>query len=410
MKMRYRFYTLLVLSLLFFACKDKNANNNSSSENDSTSVNAVSHSKIIKYGVDITDLIESENTISPGHSLSNILSSSGADANSINNLNLVPDSILDPRKINAGNKYTIYNVNDSAHTLRYFVYHKSKQDFVVLEFLEDTIIASIFSKPAISKKRVSGAVITSSLWNAISDSELDINLALKLSDIYAWSIDFFGLQKMDSFIVYYSELYIDNEPIGIDSIYSAIFYHANHPYYAIHFEKENIKGYWDLEGNSLRKAFLKAPLSFSRISSHFTYARKHPIYKTVRPHTGVDYAAPAGTPVMSIGDGVVIAKGYKGGGGNTIKIRHNSVYTTAYLHLSKFASNIKEGTHVSQGQVIGYVGSTGSSTGPHLDFRVWKNGEPINPLKLESPPVEPIPDNLKAEFDSIKIPLIEILK
>ncbi len=410
MKMRYRFYTLLVLSLLFFACKDKNANNNSSSENDSTSVNAVSHSKIIKYGVDVTDLIESENTISPGHSLSNILSSSGADANSINNLNLVPDSILDPRKINAGNKYTIYNVNDSAHTLRYFVYHKSKQDFVVLEFLEDTIIASIFSKPAISKKRVSGAVITSSLWNAISDSELDINLALKLSDIYAWSIDFFGLQKMDSFIVYYSELYIDNEPIGIDSIYSAIFYHANHPYYAIYFEKENIKGYWDLEGNSLRKAFLKAPLSFSRISSHFTYARKHPIYKTVRPHTGVDYAAPAGTPVMSIGDGVVIAKGYKGGGGNTIKIRHNSVYTTAYLHLSKFASNIKEGTHVSQGQVIGYVGSTGSSTGPHLDFRVWKNGEPINPLKLESPPVEPIPDNLKAEFDSIKIPLIEILK
>lgn len=408
--MRYRFYTLLILSLLFFACKDKNANNNSSSENDSTSVNAVSHSKIIKYGVDVTDLIESENTISPGHSLSNILSSSGADANSINNLNLIPDSILDPRKINAGNKYTIYNVNDSTHTLRYFVYHKSKQDFVVLEFLEDTIIASIFSKPAISKKRVSGAVITSSLWNAISDSELDINLALKLSDIYAWSIDFFGLQKMDSFIVYYSELYIDNEPIGIDSIYSAIFYHANHPYYAIYFEKEDIKGYWDLEGNSLRKAFLKAPLSFSRISSHFTYARKHPIYKTVRPHTGVDYAAPAGTPVMSIGDGVVIAKGYKGGGGNTIKIRHNSVYTTAYLHLSKFASNIKEGTHVSQGQVIGYVGSTGSSTGPHLDFRVWKNGEPINPLKLESPPVEPIPDNLKAEFDSIKIPLIEILK
>lgn len=408
--MRYRFYTLLILSLLFFACKDKNANNNSSSENDSTSVNAVSHSKIIKYGVDVTDLIESENTISPGHSLSNILSSSGADANSINNLNLIPDSILNSRKINAGNKYTIYNVNDSAHTLRYFVYHKSKQDFVVLEFLEDTIIASIFSKPAISKKRVSGAVITSSLWNAISDSELDINLALKLSDIYAWSIDFFGLQKMDSFIVYYSELYIDNEPIGIDSIYSAIFYHANHPYYAIYFEKGDIKGYWDLEGNSLRKAFLKAPLSFSRISSHFTYARKHPIYKTVRPHTGVDYAAPAGTPVMSIGDGVVIAKGYKGGGGNTIKIRHNSVYTTAYLHLSKFASNIKEGTHVSQGQVIGYVGSTGSSTGPHLDFRVWKNGEPINPLKLESPPVEPIPDNLKAEFDSIKIPLIEILK
>ena len=152
----------------------------------------------------------------------------------------------------------------------------------------------------------------------------------------------------------------------------------------------------------MRKAFLKAPLKFSRISSGFSYARKHPVYKTVRPHTGVDYAAPAGTPVMSIGDGVVVEKGYKGGGGNTVKVRHNSVYTTAYLHLSRYAKNLQVGSHVSQGEVIGYVGSTGTSTGAHLDFRVWKNGSPINPLTMESPSVEPIPQNAMTEFIALR--------
>ena len=162
-----------------------------------------------------------------------------------------------------------------------------------------------------------------------------------------------------------------------------------------------IANYFDAEGNSLRKAFLKAPLNYKRISSKFTYARKHPVYKVVRPHTGVDYAAPTGTPVVSIGDGVVTMKQYKGGGGNTVKIKHNSTYTTAYLHLSKYAKGLTVGKHVKQGEVIGYVGSTGASTGPHLDFRVWKNGSPIDPLKMQSPPAEPIPAQYKDTFATI---------
>ena len=180
-------------------------------------------------------------------------------------------------------------------------------------------------------------------------------------------------------------------------------------YYAVFYENDDVSGYWDLEGNNVKKAFLKAPLSFSRISSKFTYARKHPIYKTVRPHTGVDYAAPMGTPVMAIGDGVVTFKGYKGGGGHTVKIKHNSTYTSAYLHLSKYGKGIAEGVRVTQGQVIGYVGSSGSSTGPHLDFRIWKNGTPIDPLKMESPPTEPIPANARTEFDSVKTVMVKIL-
>ena len=161
--------------------------------------------------------------------------------------------------------------------------------------------------------------------------------------------------------------------------------------------------YWNAEGESMRKAFLKAPLRFSRISSGFSYRRKHPVSGKVRPHTGVDYAAPAGTPVMSIGDGVVISRGWAGGGGNTVKIRHNSVYTTAYLHLSRYASGLKTGDRVSQGQVIGYVGSTGVSTGPHLDFRVWKGGSPINPLTMESPSVEPLRKENLCALDSARI-------
>ena len=163
--------------------------------------------------------------------------------------------------------------------------------------------------------------------------------------------------------------------------------------------------YWNEKGESMRKAFLKAPLHFSRISSGFSYARKHPVTRRVQPHTGVDYAAPKGTPVMSIGDGTVLSAKYEGAGGNTVRIRHNSVYTTAYLHLSGFGKGIRAGARVSQGQVIGYVGSTGRSTGPHLDFRVWKNGSPINPLKMQSPPAEPLRSEFRPQFDSLKLEL-----
>ena len=355
----------------------------------------------IEYGLIVDSLNRVEGTIQNGQSLGTLFNTLGAGRQSIHQLSTIHDTVFNVRSLRAGKPYYAYYSNDSAAVLHHFVYIESPTDYIVFT-LPDSLTAQRGKKEIHKEMRSAQATIKTSLWNAVVGAGLDMQLALKLSDIYAWNIDFFGLQAQDSFTVYYEELFVDTQSIGIGNIHAAIFTHAGKPFHAYYYAYDDKQGYWDEQGNSLKKAFLKAPLQFSRISSHFSYARKHPVHKTIRAHTGVDYAAPSGTPVMSIGDGVVIERAYKGGGGNTVKIRHNGTYTTAYLHLSKFGPGISVGTHVKQGQVIGYVGNTGTSTGPHLDFRVWQNGQPINPLKLESPPVEPIPEMQQAAFDSVR--------
>jgi murein DD-endopeptidase MepM/ murein hydrolase activator NlpD len=257
----------------------------------------------------------------------------------------------------------------------------------------------VYEKPVTVKKRYADVTISSSLWNDMRAADVSPLLIVGLSDIYAWTVDFFALQKGDRFRVLYEEKVCDGEVIAVDTVRYAIFSHGGEDFPMVMYnQKDGGNMWWNEKGESMRKAFLKAPLNYSRISSGFSYARKHPVTRRVQPHTGVDYAAPKGTPVMSIGDGVVTSMKYEGAGGNTVRIRHNSVYSTAYLHLSKFGPGLKTGQRVRQGQVIGYVGSTGRSTGPHLDFRVWKNGTPINPLKMESPPAEPIKESNRQDF------------
>lgn len=362
----------------------------------------------IKYGVDITDMTMQSGKVKQNQAISSLFNELGAPNGTINQLSSIPDSIFDVRLFKAGNSYEAFYTTDSIPQLQYLVYMDTRIKCVVFH-MQDSFYVEQYNKPISYKRKTSEITIESSLWNAIVDANLSVELAVQLSDIYAWTVDFFGLQKGDGFKVYYDEAYVDSTSVGVSAIYASVFRHDDKNVYAIEYEKDGRSAYWDLEGNSVKKAFLKAPLSFSRISSGFTYARKHPVYKTVRPHTGVDYAAPMGTPVMSIGDGVVISRGYQGGGGNTVKIKHNSTYTTAYLHLSKFGAGIKVGTRVSQGQIIGYVGSTGASTGAHLDFRIWKHGQPIDPLKMDSPPTEPLPDSLKVQFDSVKVEMLKIL-
>ena len=285
-------------------------------------------------------------------------------------------------------------------TLCYYIYLPTVKDAYIIH-LGDTLGFERFEKPITTSTRQADITIHSSLWNAIVDEGLPPTLSLSLYDVYAWSIDFFGLQQGDRVLAYYDEQYVDSTFIGIGRIHAANFHHRGKWFEAYYYEDEHFHSYYDEKGNSLKKSFLKAPLNYRRISSHFSYARKHPIFKVYRPHLGVDYAAPAGTPVVSIGDGVVIEKKYDRGGGYMLKIKHNSAYTTGYLHLQGYAKGIHVGTHVTQGQLIGYVGSTGHSTGPHLDFRVWMGGKPINPLKVDAPPVEPIPDSLKTQFNAV---------
>ena len=337
-----------------------------------------------------------EGKVKNGQFFSNLMASLGLDSRQSYDLTQACGEVFDVRSLRVGNKYKAYYEGD---VLQYVVYTKDKVNEVVFKCTEPYEV-TVSSKPVTVEKKYADVTISSSLWVDMRAAGVSPLLILDLSDIYAWTVDFFGLQKGDRFRVLYDEKVCDGETIGIDTVRYAVFSHNGRNLPMVMFNQgDGGNIWWDENGASMRKAFLKAPLKFSRISSDFSYARKHPVTKKVRPHTGVDYAAPTGTPVMTIGDGVVTSVKYEGAGGKTIRIKHNSVYSTAYLHLSKYAKGIKAGTRVRQGEVIGYVGSTGRSTGPHLDFRVWKNGTPINPLKMESPPAEPIRQSNKKAFD-----------
>jgi murein DD-endopeptidase MepM/ murein hydrolase activator NlpD len=275
-------------------------------------------------------------------------------------------------------------------------------DYIVIN-LADTVEITTGEKPTIVEKKMACGEIQTNLWDAMVENHINPMMSIELSEIYAWSIDFFGLKKGDNFYVIYEERFLDTVSVGIEHIEAALFNHQDKDFYAIYFVQNERGSYFDEKGGSLRRAFLKAPLKFRRISSRYTNRRYHPVLKIYRPHHGVDYAAAEGTPVHSVGDGVVLKKGYqKNGAGNYIKIKHNSVYMTQYAHLSRFAKGLKTGDHVKQGQLIGYVGHTGLATGPHLDFRFFKNGHPVDPLKVDAPPVEPIKKINKKEFDKIK--------
>lgn len=300
--------------------------------------------------------------------------------------------------------YYTFTTLDSVPKLKYIVFAKSLIDFAIIDLSTDSIKAYSYSKEVTLKRKFVQDTITSSLWKTIRDNGIDPLLAIKLADVFAWQIDFFDVKKGDSFLALYHEAYIDDTiPLSIASIEGAIFTHQGKEFKAIPFIQDSIMEYFDDAGNSLRKTFLKAPLDFFRITSRFSNSRFHPVLKRYRAHHGVDYAAPTGTPIKSIGAGIVIKKAYQaGGGGNYLTIKHNSIYTTTYMHLSKFAKNIIVGKPVQQGEIIGYVGATGLATGPHLDFRVFKNGIPINPLNIEAPPSLPVKPELHDSFMNVK--------
>ena len=372
----------------------------------------IAHEEVVEptylYGINVDGYEIVNDTVRMGETVGGILGRRGISPVTVDRLDKESKEIFPLRKIRADNAYTTFtrSYTDSLgehSVLDYIVYHKNNIDYVVFGFVGDSISITLGSRPVELVRKRCEASITSSLWGTIMEQNLPYALAAEFEDIYQWTVDFFGIQPGDSFKVVYDEKMVDGQSAGIGRIWGAEFVHGSKQYYAIPFSQDGKLRYWEANGESLRKQFLKAPLKYTRISSKFSKARLHPVYKVYRPHHGVDYAAPAGTPVHSVADGTVTFRGWdKGGGGNTIKIKHAGGMETGYLHLKSFAKGISVGTRVSQGQLIGYVGSTGASTGPHLDFRIKKNGTPIDPLKLPQEPAEPISAANMSTFEAVR--------
>ena len=388
-------YPILLLILISIGCANNEKNGDSESEIAEVIVPKLA------YGINVDTLLVIKDRVKKNEYLSEILLKYGVSYNDIDFIARHTKDIFDVRKIVTGNDYTIICPDDSIQKAMYFAYELSSSKYVLYKFDDSVTVTRGEKEITVSIDTTSG-VISSSLWNAIVENNADPNLANELSEIYAWTVDFFGLQKNDTYKALFEEQFVDDKYIGLGKIKATMFFHGRDSLYAFYFEQDGKGDYFDEKGNSLQRTFLKAPLRYSRISSKFSNSRMHPVLKIRRPHHGVDYAAASGTPVYTVGDGTVIRKGYqKRGGGNYIKIKHNGTYSTTYMHLKGYAKGIKVGDHVRQGDLIGYVGATGLATGPHLDFRFYRNGKPVDPLKVESPPSLPIDTNNQAAFDSV---------
>ena len=383
-------YTILAILFIapFTACSSKRAEQKK--EN-------------ILFGINADNYTVERKTVERGESWSKILGEYGIGTQKVLRLDQLTKEICPLRNIRAGNHYTTFTCQDStAVQLDYLVYEKNLVDYVVFAFVGDSVAVREGQREVEIRRKKSTAVISSSLWGAIMEAQLPYSLASEMEEIYQWTVDFFGIQVGDHFTVIYDEKFIDTLSVGVGRIWGAKFTHRGKEIYAIPFEQGGRLQYWEVDGGSLRKQLLKAPLKFTRISSKFSHARLHPVLKKYRPHHGVDYAAPVGTPVRAVADGVVTKKSYDKAAGNMLKIKHPGNLSSGYLHLRGFAKGIKVGARVSQGQVIGYVGNTGRSTGPHLDFRLWKGSTPINPLKVPQKPSEPISKENFEKFERVR--------
>ena len=357
----------------------------------------------LEYGINLDSFTVYKNVIKPNEFLANILLKYKIPYTEIDELATKSESVFNVKRLAAGKNYTILCSKDSLGKAQCFIYEPNSVDYIVFD-MRDSVTIYRGKKEVTTKIQQASGTIKSSLYQTLDDANVSPVLAIEMADIFAWTIDFYRLQKGDWFKVVYEEKFVDGKSIGVGKVLASNFNHYNKDFFACRFIQDSIPDYFDAEANSLRRAFLKSPLKFGRLTSGFTMRRFHPVQKRNKPHLGTDYAAPTGTPIMATGDGVVIASAYSKYNGNYVKIKHNSTYTTQYLHLSK--RGVKVGEHVTQSDIIGYVGSTGLATGPHVCYRFWKNGSQSNHLKEDFPPSEPVKakhmDRFKAELKTIK--------
>ncbi len=360
------------------------------------------------YGFDQRAYRIDEQTIQRNQTLSDILGAYSVSPQIIHRLAEKARPIFDVRRLRAGKSLRIYQ-DDSLHTAQLVIYQPNAVQYIVFDLRDSLRVYEGRHPVTVTPKRVSG-VITSSPYQTLEEQGANPVLAIELSKVFAWQIDFYRIQRGDRFEVIYEEREVAGQPVGLGKIIAARFYHAGKAFLAFHFGDDESGGYYDEQGNILRRAFLKAPLEYSRISSRYSRRRFHPVLKRYRPHLGTDYAAPTGTPIRATANGVVSAASYSKGNGRYVKIRHNETYTTGYLHMSKFAGGIRPGTRVRQGEVIGYVGSTGLATGPHLCYRFWMYDKQVDPLTLDFPAPEPIAASQRDAFFEVRDQLLPLLQ
>lgn len=378
---------------------------------------------IIKYGYNFDDYVVINDTVKRGENFSEILDRNRVPYPKVLEIATKIKDTFDVRRLKAGTPYTILASKDSLEKAQVFIYKISKVRYTVVDFQDSLIVARNGRRPVTTKIRTASGIISTNLSEAMDEQGHNSYLTYKMADdIYAWTIDFSQLQKGDKFKLVYEQLYInDTIPVGIGDVKSAYFEHGGKPHYAFRFLADSIIGqhdFFDDEAANLRRQFLKMPVKFGYLSSRYNLRRKIAYYgNKVRPHKGTDFAANVGTPIMSTANGRVVESRYKGGNGNYVKVRHNGTYSTQYLHMSKRA--VKVGDVVKQGDVIGYVGMTGNTSGPHVCYRFWKNGRQVDPLREKLPAAEPMKENvkpsyfeyikdLKAEIDAVQYPIVEI--
>ena len=396
--MKYLLYALLLLA---FSCQDKeNAKKNS--------VNSVKKEPIIKeYGFTFNDFIVVEDTLQSGDTFSTLLEAySLPDSLKVTELNDKVKDSFNLRNIRAGKEFITFSDKKDKKKLLAFVYVQDKTSYLVVD-LRDSVKVQIKKRPTILKRRTIAAELDGSLSETLSRNGVSPNLANELAQIYKYSIDFFKLKKGDKFAVTIKEKYFENgEYLGVDEVEASYFEYKGKKIYAFPYkinEKQKKPEYFDEKASGAKSMFLKAPLSFFKLTSKFTTRRFHPVQFTWKAHNGTDYAAPQGTPIKTTASGVVEATGYTSGNGNFVKVKHNRMYATQYLHMSKIL--VRRGQSVTQGQVIGKVGSTGLATGPHVCYRFWKNGVQVDPLRLKLPTSEPMTKKQKEKYLATIAPL-----
>ncbi len=390
--------------LLFMLISCNGSSNDESTDKDTIIVPP----PVIEYGFNLDSFHVIRDTVQNGWTLSHVLSPYGVSQWDINQAaEMAADSSVRLKYIKEGTPFMILTaIGDTSEKALYCVYPKNIVEYVVFDF-RDSVVVELKSKPnKVTEQILSGEIVQNSNLTFALDQQLeDINMTGEMAEyiagVFAWTIDFFRLHPGDQFKVIYQEKSVEGTPYQVGGITSAWFKHQDKEFYAFQFALDSARtkvGFFNEEGKEMRRPFLMAPVKFSRISSGYSNNRFHPVQKRWKAHLGTDYAAPKGTPILATANGTVIDASYNGGNGNYVKIRHDATYTTQYLHMTGFAPGIKKGVMVQQGQTIGYVGSTGLATGPHVCYRFWKNGKQIDHRTEKFPTSIPMVDSLLPSY------------